>query len=206
MSFLEDKCTLFPLSTPEEIDGFSCGDSDLDEFFTRDCFAYSKELLGKTYCYRHDEDAKKVVCAFTLANAGVRVSDLPNARKKKVESKIPHLKTLKDYPAVLLARLGVSKDFRSHGIGSDVIEFVKLWFLDPYNKTGCRFLIVDAYNIPSTIAFYEKNDFKLVFSSEQQEKDYRHLSLDTNLNTRLMFYDLMRTSEGYMEVNEHSKN
>ena len=154
MSFLEDKCSLFPLAKPEEIVGFSCGDSDLDEFFTRDCFAYAKELLGKTYCYKLDEDSQKVVCAFTLANAGVRVSDLPNARKKKVESKIPHIKALKDYPAVLLARLGVSKDFRSLSIGSDVIEFVKLWFLDPYNKTGCRLLIVDAYNTPKTIAFY----------------------------------------------------
>ena len=199
MSFLEDKCTLFPLTRPEEINGFSCEDSDLDEFFTRDCFAYAKELLGKTYCYKLDEDAQKVVCAFTLANAGVRVSDLPNARKKKVESKIPHLKTLKDYPAVLLARLGVSKDFRSLSIGSDVIEFVKLWFLDPHNKTGCRFLIVDAYNAPATIAFYEKNDFKMVFSSEQQEKDYRRLDTETTLSTRLMFYDLMRTPEDYME-------
>ena len=198
MRFLEDKCSLFPLTSPQEIDGFSCGDSDLDEFFTRDCFAYAKELLGKTYCYKLDEDAHKIVCAFTLANAGVRVSDLPNARKKKVESKIPHIKTLKDYPAVLLARLGVSKDFRSLGIGSEVMEFVKLWFLDPYNKTGCRFLIVDAYNSPATIAFYEKNDFKMVFSSEQQEKDYRHLDDEMSLSTRLMFYDLMRTAENYL--------
>ncbi len=206
MSFLEEKCTLFPLTTSEEIDGFSCGDSDLDEFFTRDCFAYAKELLGKTYCYKLDEDVHKVVCAFTLANAGVRVSDLPNARKKKVEFKIPHIKALKDYPAVLLARLGVSKDFRSLGIGSDVIEFVKLWFLDPYNKTGCRFLIVDAYNTPSTIAFYERNDFKLVFGSEQQEKDYRHLSPETSLSTRLMFYDLMRTAEDYIDEKSNLGN
>lgn len=198
MSFLEDKCSLFPLTSQKEIDGFSCGDSDLDEFFTRDCFAYAKELLGKTYCYKLDECTKKVVCAFTLANAGVRVSDLPNARKKKIESKVPHIKSLKDYPAVLLARLGVSKDFRSHGIGSDVIEFVKLWFLDPYNKTGCRFLIVDAYNCPATISFYEKNDFKLVFSTESQEKEYRHLPSEAALSTRLMFYDLIRTAENYL--------
>ena len=51
-------------------------------FFTNDSFAYAKELLGKTYCYKLDENPEKVVCAFTLANAGVRVSDLPNARKK----------------------------------------------------------------------------------------------------------------------------
>lgn len=198
MSFLEEKCSLFPLRTPEEIKGFTCGDHDLDEFFTKDCFAYSRELLGKTYCFKMDENPQTVVCMFTLANAGVRVSDLPNARKRKIEANIPHVKALKDYPAVLVARLGVSKDFRSLHIGSDVLSYIKLWFLEPYNKTGCRFIIVDAYNEPSTMAFYEQNDFKMVFSTEQQEKDYRHLESDVSLSTRLMFYDLMRTAEEYM--------
>lgn len=41
----------------------------------------------------------------------------------------------------------------------------------------------------------------MVFSSEQQEKDYRHLDTETSLSTRLMFYDLMRTAEDYMEGN-----
>ena len=185
MSFLEDKCSLFPVVTSEEMEGFTCGDHDLDEFFTNDCFAYSKELLGKTYCFKMDNNPQKVVCAFTLANAGVRVSDLPNARKKKIEINIPHVKSLKDYPAVLVARLGVSKDFRSLHIGSDVLSYIKLWFLEPYNKTA-------------TMAFYEQNDFKTVFSTEQQEKDYRHLDSDVPLSTRLMYYDLMNTAKEYM--------
>ena len=156
MSFLEDKCSLFPLLKQEEIEGFTCGDHDLDDFFTNDCFAYSKELLGKTYCFRMDTNPRVVVCTFTLANAGIRVSDLPNARKKKIEADIPHIKALKDYPAVLVARLGVSKDYRSLNIGSDTLSYIKLWFLEPYNKTGCRFMIVDAYNNAETISFYEK--------------------------------------------------
>lgn len=136
--------------------------------------------------------------SFTLANAGIRVNDLPNSRKKKIETNIPHVKVMKDYPAVLVARLGVSKHFRSLHIGSDILSYIKLWFLDPYNKTGCRFMIVDAYNEPTTIAFYEQNGFNTVFSTEQQEKDYRHLESDIPLSTRLMYYDLMRTVEEYM--------
>ena len=197
MSFLEDKCSLFPLLKQEEIEGFTCGDRDLDDFFTNDCFAYSKELLGKTYCFRMDTNPRVVVCAFTLANAGIRVSDLPNARK--IEADIPHIKALKDYPAVLVARLGVSKYYRSLNIGSDALSYIKLWFLEPYNKTGCRFMIVDAYNNAETISFYEKNGFKTVFSSEQQEKDYRHLVPEVSLNTRLMYYDLMETALEYMK-------
>ena len=191
MSFLSDECSLCELKERADLEGFCCGDKDLDDFFTNDCFAYAKELLGKTYFYTVKSEPTTVVCAFTLANAGIRVSDLPNARRKKVEANIPHVKSLKDYPAVLIARLGVSKDFRSKHIGSDVLRYIKYWFLDPYNKTGCRYVLVDAYNSASTIRFYESNGFATVFSSEEQEKEYRHIAEERPLNTRLMYFDLM---------------
>ena len=82
-------------------------------------------------------------------------------------------------------------------LGSDVLDFIKIWFIEPLNKTGCRFVIVDAYNTPSTMAFYEQNGFTTVFSTEQQEKDYRHITSETTLSTRLMFYDLMSMVEEY---------
>ena len=191
MSFLYDECSLCELKKKKDLEGFCCGDKDLDDFFTNDCFAYAKELLGKTYFYTVKSAPTTVVCAFTLANAGIRVSDLPNARRKKVEANIPHAKSLKDYPAVLIARLGVSKDFRSKHIGSDVLRYIKYWFLDPYNKTGCRYVLVDAYNSPHAIHFYENNGFATVFSSEEQEKMYRHITKECPLNTRLMYFDLM---------------
>lgn len=198
MSFLTEHCSLFSVNDPKELENFSCGDVDIDEFFTNDCFAFTKQLLGKTYCYRLNENPDKVVCAFTIANAGVRVSDLPNARRKKIEAGIPHAKALKDYPAVLVARLGVSTEFHSKHIGSDILKFLKLWFIEPFNKTGCRFLIVDAYNKPSTMKFYEQNGFTSVFNTEQQEKDYRHITSNDPLSTRLMYYDLMLTAKEYM--------
>ena len=59
-------------------------------------------------------------------------------------------------------------------------------------------MIVDAYNRPTTMAFYEQNGFKTVFSTEQQEKEYRCIEADVSLSTRLMYYDLMRTAKEYM--------
>ena len=47
MSYLDDACSLHRLNEPKDIVGFSCGDKDLDDFFTNDCFAYDKQLLGK---------------------------------------------------------------------------------------------------------------------------------------------------------------
>jgi GNAT superfamily N-acetyltransferase len=191
MSFLFDKCSLYDLTSPDDMVDFTCGDHDLDDFFTNDCFGYARQLLGKSYCYKLDSDPTQVVCAFTLANAGIRVDDLPNARKKKIETDIPHVKSLKDYPAVLIGRLAVSMKFHSQHIGSDALEYIKYWFLDPFNKTGCRFVIVDAYNNRQTISFYERNGFKPVFSTDAQEKEYRHIQPEVTLNTRLMFFDLL---------------
>ncbi len=196
MSYLADNCSLYELKSPVELVGFSCGDKDLDDFFTNDCFNYAEQLLGKSYCYKLDNDISRVVCAFTLSNASIRVDDLPNARRKKIESDIPHVKALKDYPAVLLGRLAVSDDFRHKHVGSDVLEFIKYWFVDPNNKTGCRFITVDAYNSTRTLAFYEDNGFKLVFSTDQQEKEYRHIKTDVELRTRLMYFDLLPLTLG----------
>jgi len=55
-----------------------------------------------------------------------------------------------------------------------------------------RYLLVDAYNEPAVIGFYQKNDFALVFSTEEQEKEtYRQLPSES-LQTRYMFYDMIQ--------------
>ena len=64
-------------------------------------------------------------------------------------------------------------------LGSQILIFIKGWFAFN-NKTGCRFLLVDAYNRPEVIKFYEKNDFTTVTTKDETKK------------TRLMFFDLMR--------------
>lgn len=169
----------------------SCNNDDLDEFFLKDAPLYRAQLLGKTYCFRLDSDPKQIVCAFTLANDSIRVDMLPNSRAKKVEKHIPHAKSLRRYPALLIGRLGVNSQYQGKGIGSDLLMFISSWFVENDNKTGCRFIIVDAYNNPQTLNFYERNGFIYLFSTEAQEAENTGFSPDTKLNTRLMFYDLL---------------
>ena len=71
------------------------------------------------------------------------------------------------------------------------MDFIKSWMLLPTNKSACRYLTVDAYNIESTLQFYETNDFKPLFSSSAQERDYIGLNHEKELSTRLMYFDLM---------------
>ena len=59
------------------------------------------------------------------------------------------------------------------------------------NKTGCRYLIVDAYNSEIPLAFYKKNGFDFIFSTEEQEKDYSKIVSDEPLRTPLMFFALI---------------
>ena len=43
----------------------------------------------------------------------------------------------------------------------------------------------------ASISFHEHNCFTTVFSIEQQEKDYRHITSESSLSTRFMFYNLI---------------
>lgn len=69
------------------------------------------------------------------------------------------------------------------------MRFIKDWFRAEDNKTGCRFLVVDAYNDHRTLKFYEKNGFKFLHKNEDEEKQY-FLVKDNVITTRLMYFDL----------------
>lgn len=96
--------------------------------------------------FRQDEAPSVIVCAFTLSNDSIRVDMLPNSREKKVQRDIPRSKQMRRYPSVLIGRLGINVEFAHRGISSELMEFIKSWFIDAGNKTYCRFLIADTYD------------------------------------------------------------
>ena len=93
-----------------------------------------------------DSDPTKITCAFTVSNDSIKTTFLPNARKKKVIKEIPRAKQMNSYPAVLIGRLGVALDFKRKGVGKELMIFIMAWFIESNNKTGCRYVVVDAYN------------------------------------------------------------
>lgn len=193
MKFLESSCS-FEVLDEELINStkfFECSNLDLNDFFQNDCIAFANELMGKTYCFTLDSDSKNIVCSFTISNDSLKTSILPNARKKKVLKNIPSQKRFKSYPAVLIGRLGVSKEFTSLDIGTELLNFIKSWFIERDNKTGCRFIIVDSYNTNEALNFYKKNGFNFLFSTEEQEKTATDVSNDSQIKTRLMYFDLI---------------
>lgn len=214
MSFLLDNCTFCEL-TPDIIN--SCGeftckkDSDINEFFHSEYQDYSHQLLGKSYCFVDNRNTEEIVCAFTVSNSSIKVDGLPNKKRNKINRKIPHSKRHTQYPAVLVGQLAVFDKYKGCNIGNELMDFIKSWFIDPLNKTGCRYIIVDAINKDKVKQYYKNNGFKYIFSSEQEEFEYMTRStIKSNLykwlkhllfpklgkdnfyrKTRLMFYDLI---------------
>lgn len=180
--------SIYSRDVKDNAEPFKCGDQDLDSFFLEDAFLQEGQLLCKSYCFL-DHDSQ-IVSIFTLSNDSIK--KIPGSRKRKLEKNIPREKLYSSYPAVMIGRLGVSTSFQNQHIGSQVLDFIKAWFIGPLNKTGCRFLIVDSYNKPENIRFYENNGFLMLFSSEEQEKEYRNYKEGKELLTRLMYFDLIQ--------------
>ena len=164
------------LQKDERVKSFNCGDADLNDFILNQSDLYRKALLAVTYIFEHKE-SKKVICYFSLANDRVSLTDFNDKTEfnRFRRNRFVNEKRIRSYPAVKICRLGVDEDFHGNVIGSILLDFIKSYFLVD-NKTGCRFITVDAYS--AALSFYENNDFQYL---RKEESD--------NI-TRLLYYDI----------------
>ena len=171
---------------------FSCGDADLDEFFRKDVFMYEEELLGKSYCWVSREDRRTIVAIATLSYDGIKTYTLDRPSKNALQRRIPQQKRHRSYPAVLIGRLGVNVEWRGQGrgVGTQLMESLKYWFVDENNKAACRYILVDAYNTEQTIRYYVKNGFKPLYKTELGEREAFGIPEDEPLRSRIFFFDL----------------
>lgn len=61
-------------------DEFTCGDSDLDEYYRFDAIEGAKQLLSVSYAIR--DDAGTIVF-FSLSNDSIRKTDLSSASRRR---------------------------------------------------------------------------------------------------------------------------
>ena len=133
------------LSKDETIVSFNCGDEDLNDFILNESLHYRQARLAVSYVIEK-RSTKQVVGFFSLANDKVSVSDFENKtdfnrfRKKRFINE----KRLKSYPAAKICRLGIDISAKGQSLGTFILDFIKSYFVID-NKTGCRFLTVDAY-------------------------------------------------------------
>lgn len=192
-------CVLSVLSAEHlsQCSTFDCGSSedeqDLNDFFANDAIPYQQKLLGKTYLFRSRQNPKEIVTAFTLANDSIRLTNKLAEEYKEsfLEDTDLRDKSIKRFPAVLLGRFGTSTKFAHQGFGSAVMDFIKNLIRES-NKTGCRFIIVDALNNADTLRYYERNGFRYLVEDERLEKKFVSIGVGRlPLHTRLMYFDLL---------------
>jgi GNAT superfamily N-acetyltransferase len=158
----------FKILEIEDKYNFDCGDSDLTEFFHKDAIPHKKELIGVTYFF-YDSSTKSAISFFTVSNDAIQT--------KPFKNELQEGKRYSSYPAVKIGRFGVAKEYHRQGIGQQTMDFIKRFFA-VRNKTGCRFLIVDAYNKFDVLNFYKDSGFTFLTDG------------DIHKQTRIMKYDL----------------
>lgn len=169
------------LTKEEAVKSFDCGDEDLNDFILNESQLYRKARLAVSYVIER-KDSDKVVGFFSLANDRVSVSDFESKtefnrfRKKRFVND----KRIKSYPAVKICRLGIDSSVKGMSLGTFILDFIKSYFVID-NKTGCRFITVDAYK--AAVPFYIKNNFlPLNYEAESE-------------HTQLLFFDLEEIDE-----------
>lgn len=192
LSLLDD-CVMIKYSKEIQMlcQDFSCGNEDLDDFFKNGAIKYDEDLMGKTYCWLTETKPHKVVALVTLANDSIKTAFIGKPSRNKLNRSIANQKRGRSYPATLIGRLGVNVEFQGFRVGGQVIDFLKKWFRDDGNKTGCRFMVVDAYNNERTLRFYESNEFHYLHATEDEERKYYNLDSEKAIHTRLMYMDLI---------------
>ena len=136
-----------------------------------------KSIVGCDLCVR-GKNTKRVAAFFSLANDRVSLSDFENKTEfnRFRKNRFPNEKRLKSYPAAKLCRLGVDESMKGQSLGTLLLRFIKSYFVVD-NKTGCRFLTVDAY--ADAVPFYLKNGF-VPLNEDDKDDDTRLLYFDLN--------------------------
>ncbi len=164
----------YQLNADSDIKSFRSKDDDLNAFLRDDAKKYLSELMAVTYLL---EDTKNdnTVAYFSLLNDKIVFDSSQKSIWNRLSRRIANPKRRKAYPSVKIGRLAISENYSGVGLGRDIVRFIKYMFTHG-NRTGCRFVTVDAYC--DAVGFYQKCGFD--FISEN----------DKNNHTRLMYYDL----------------
>lgn len=172
----QERCTVRRLNIGDTISNFDCNDEDLNDFLMNEANLYRNALLSVTYLVE-DKQTNDILAYFSLSNDKISISDFESKtefnrfRKHKFENE----KRLRSYPAIKIGRLGISKNAQHQSIGTYLLEFIEDYFIID-NKSGCRFVTVDAY--VDAIPFYIKNNYQFLNNDDEDK------------HTRVMYFDL----------------
>lgn len=193
MSYIQEHCTFAPITDEllTRLHDFVCHhETDISDFFKYKAVKAASEMMSKSYCL-YDKERNEMVAAFCVLNTSLPTEHLPNYARRNVNKNIRYEKQRKHYPATLIGQFAVFDAFVDLHLGDDFLSFVLLWIITETQQMGNRFVIVDAINNKKVIDFYERNGFKIMFRTTEEELLATGKSADSHLPTRMMFADLI---------------
>lgn len=172
----QGRCRVRRLSIDDTVSVFDCDDEDLNDFLLNEASLYHDALLSVTYVVE-DKRTSEVLAYFSLSNDKISISDFDNKTEFNQfrRHKFVNEKRLRSYPAIKIGRLAIAKAIQYQSIGTYLLEFIENYFLVD-NKSGCRFVTVDAY--VNAIPFYIKNSYQFLNNDDEDRR------------TRVMYFDL----------------
>jgi GNAT superfamily N-acetyltransferase len=161
---MAETSSLKRLTLTSTLKPFDCSNSDLNDFFHDDALDYLRQLLAVTYVL---ESKDETIAYFNVLNDRIINKDSETKKRlsNKLQSKIPNDKRWSSYPAVKIGRFAIHKDYQKRTIGTQLIDFIKAFFVNK-NKTGCRFITVDAYQ--ESLEFYGKKGFEFLTETDKE--------------------------------------
>jgi hypothetical protein len=140
--------------------GFSCinpddPDQDLNEFVRQDAEQHYLDKIAVTYILKDKRNPNIVLGFATLQNDAIIIDG---------KEQIPSIASYeyKTFPAIKIGRFGISIAYQRKNFGTLFLFMLKKLMLKA-NRTGCRFITVDARRIKKqkidTRPFYRKNGF-----------------------------------------------
>ena len=139
-----------PLNDEHDLDGFSCGNSELDRWLTE--HALSATVKEPATYVLVDPPAERVLGYFAVAPHLVRREDLaaPFGRG------MPRI-----VPVILLAKLALDQGFQGSGLGSELLVRALRTIVIAARSAGGKLVVVDAID-DEAIGFYREHGFTAI--------------------------------------------
>lgn len=166
------------LTSEKPITTFECGDEDLNGFLLDDAIPSAEKRIANTFVLYENSQA---IAYFCLLTDKITKQEVTKADWRRFKKQFPHGKQFSSYPSIKIGRFAVSDSQAHKGLGTNLLNWIKLHLLEQITLPAYRFITVDAYM--EAIPFYEKNGFKPLQSE------------DENRNTRLMYFDILSLVE-----------
>jgi GNAT superfamily N-acetyltransferase len=135
-----------PLAAHHRLDGFSCGESSLDDWLKRRANANQVSGASRTFVVC---ESGVVVAYYAVASGAVSVAATPGRFRRNMPDPIP---------IAVLARLAVAESHHRKGIGRGLFQDAARRVIGAADAIGIRGLVVHALS-EDAAAFYRRLGF-----------------------------------------------